>query len=719
MRLQVVRRLGWPGLDSLSRIGARLVRWRKTVVVVVVLVGLLLGLAALDLRVGFQVAGFFTSDDPELRATIAHYDRYETPDNTLLFGWPEADPLGEPALSRLRAFAAVAAGHRIVRGVVCLTAPELQPIGGGEPAGLAASHTFRHLLVGRSGDALGGVIRLGGWAAGELRQLVDDLEAHAASNGIGLRLCGLPYHTLEAARLVRTDMARFLPIGTAFATAFLFWLVPNVWLALLALLIVPLTLLATLGTMALSGVGMTMLTTTLPTLLLCMSIADGVHMVGRFCEERRAGHAPADAAVRTFAAMFWPCLMTSLTTIVGFLGLCRADLVDLRQLGWFAALGMGYAFVFTMALLPAVMSWVSGVPRERRHDPLLVPLRPALWALRLRPGFWLCVFGVVFAVGGAGACRLEIDHRITADLWDDSPEMVQMHWYQDHFVGIVPAEILVERRGGFGGADALRELAALRTRIEAVPSVDRTLSLADLHADGVPPLLLRGLAATGGLPAGLADADLDTARILAFRGDLGTRAYRTFLAAVEGCAAEFPDLRVRVVGTQRIGTEQVVRMTNDLAGSFFGSLLVILGLVWLQCRDLRLAFVVMASCLVPLVAVLGGMAAVGATLRPLLVIAFCIALGLLIDDAIHLAARWQEERRKGLRGGDAVHAMLTTAGRPVVTTTVLLLVGFATILSSEFRGTFAFGALVAIALIGAFVSALVLLPALLRITERR
>jgi predicted RND superfamily exporter protein len=54
----------------------------------------------------------------------------------------------------------------------------------------------------------------------------------------------------------------------------------------------------------------------------------------------------------------------------------------------------------------------------------------------------------------------------------------------------------------------------------------------------------------------------------------------------------------------------------------------------------------------------------------------------------------------------------------VVTTTLLLVGGFASILGSEFRGTFEFGALVCLSLAGALASAMVLLPALLRLRER-
>lgn len=701
---------GW-----LLTLGEGLVRWRKTTVVVMLALATVLGTGLFDLNVGFKVGGFFESEDPELRAAVAHYGAFDHPDNVLLFAWSETEPLAPAAVERVRRFSAAAAAEPLVRRVLSLTTAQLP--GERDPERLVASKTWRRLLVAHSGDAVGGMLVLRYWRPAELRTMIDGLHALAAAEGVELQLCGLPYHTIEAVRLVRADMRRFLPIGTAVSVVFLFWLVPHLALALLALLVVPLVLASTLGLMAWCGVDITMLTSTLPTLLLCMSIADGVHMVGRFLEQRRLGSDPAAAAAQTFAAMFWPCLLTSLTTVVGFLSLLRAELRDLRHLGVFAAVGMAFAFLFTVTILPAAMAWVGSLPR-RRADPGDALLRIARAALRLRPVWWLLVALAVLGTGGAAMTRLEVDHRITADLWPDSAEMVQMRFYEQRFVGIVPAEILVTSAGGFDAA-ALAQLAALRDRVEALDDVTRTLSIADLHADGLSPLMLRGLSLLPAMPVNLLDQSGTIARLIVLRGDHGTVVYRGFAAAVAAMAADFPAFEVRVVGSQRVGTAQVERMTRTLAGSFFGSIAVIFVLVWLSCRSARLALVAVMSCLVPLVSVLGGMALVGATLRPLTVIAFCIAIGLMIDDAIHLIARWREERDAGHGPDEAARNMLATAGRPVVTTTVLLLVGFATILGSEFAGTFSFGMLVLSSLVGSFVAALLFLPALLRLTASR
>ena len=383
-----LRPLEPPRTSPLLALGAFLVRWRRLVLLAVLAAAALLALGLAQLQVGFKVDGFFDSSDPRLQQAMAHYgdDAYQPPDRLLLFAWRDDAPLADASIERVRRFAAEAEQHAVVARVIGLHNASLPGLAGGAPAQVAASSTWRQLLVSRQGDAVGGMVELReGWHHDELRALCDALRERSAEDGRELNLCGLPYHTMISRQLVKDDMARFLPIGTAVSAVLLFWLVPHFLLALVALLVVPLTLVSTLGVMGFCGVEITMLTSTLPTLLLCMSVADGLHMVGRFLEERARDGDPKAAAVRSFAVLLVPCLVTSLTTVVGFASLLRAELRDLGYLGLFAAVGMAFAFVYTMLLLPPAMSFVTSREGRRPVDPAWFVVRTGALACSARP----------------------------------------------------------------------------------------------------------------------------------------------------------------------------------------------------------------------------------------------------------------------------------------------------------------------------------------------
>ncbi len=692
-----------------ARLAAWLLRHRLLSLLVVVAGTLALALPLGELKVGWSIAAFTRSERPELRAAGEHYDEFPVPDNLLLFGYPEPEPFGAPAQRRLAELERALRELPGVQQVVTLaSAPGVAGPLDGLRARLAESSTWRGVLVGRHEDALGGIVAL------EHGLRTDRLEAFFAGvaalpDAPALRFSGVPFHRHEVTHLVAADQRLYLPLAAGITSLLLLLLVPQVTLALIALLVVPFTLVATFGAMALAGVGITMLTSVLPTLLMAMAVADGVHMVQRFLEERRAGHEPRVAAERTLAALLWPCLLTSLTTITGFLSLTLTDNPDLRDLGLFAALGMAAAYLYTVVVVPAALASVHALPR-RRPLPLVAWTTAAATRLVLGPRWRVLVpTAALLLLAGAGILRLEQDSRLHDDLWQDSRVVQDIAWYERNFIGMMPGEVLVEAKGTLDEPQARAEFARLVAWLEQQPGVDRTLSWQDLAQDG-------GILAFGPVAqlAGLLSADRQRARVLMFRQDVGLREVLAFAEQVRAHAEQLRHIEARPVGVQWIASRLVDELTTDLGRSFAGTFATILILTMLWFRSIRAAIVAVVPNLLPLVLTLGLMGWSGIPLRPLTAITFCVTFGLAVDDTIHLLARWREERRAGRPRAAALTTMLEAAGRPVVITTLLLLTGFGTILTGSFRGTFQFGLLTGTALLAAMAGAMLLLPIGLR-----
>jgi len=682
---------------------------------------LVAGLAwpASQIDVGYSIAAFVAPDDPELQSAFAHYgDGLDAPDNLLLFGFDAADPLGAPAL---------ALTGRLVERLGAMGGVEQVLWAGGapgwvDPVKAARSQTWRRFFVGVGADGeetgTGGIAVLErGLGIDPRLALFERMRAAGRAEGVELRLAGLPHYVAHRVATVRADQGFFLPIATLMAALVLFWLIPRWTLALQAVLVAPLTVLSTIGTMSLCGVGITMLTAVLPTLLLAIAVADGVHLVGRFLELRREGWAPHAAAEEAMVRTFFPCLLTTLTTALGFLSLCVAQMSDLVDLGLFAAIGLMFAFGFTMLVLPAAMSMVEApVPAPRRGDPVgAIVGWLAVRAGRLR-GRVLAVAGLLLLAAVPFALQVSKDNHLLDDYWPDDPIVLETRAYEARHLPMVPGEVLVTTAGSFADDAAWAELEEVVRRLEAQPRMARTLSVVDPVQDGVPRFL--ALAGARSLPSPLLGPDGHVARILAFQEDLGAIYFREHRARVAAWNADLEHVTVAAVGGQVVGTEMIDRLVDDLAQSFAGSLAIILLLVAVLFRSLRLGVLALVPSIIPLIVNLGLMGAVGIPLRPITAITFCVAFGLAVDDTVHVLARYREERQVGRDRELALQQCLLTAGRPVVITTLLLLVGFGTILFSGFQAIALFGALVGLALLGALVGALLLLPALLRVTDR-
>jgi len=100
------------------------------------------------------------------------------------------------------------------------------------------------------------------------------------------------------------------------------------------------------------------------------------------------------------------------------------------------------------------------------------------------------------------------------------------------------------------------------------------------------------------------------------------------------------------------------------------------------------------------------------------VLVFSIALGLIVDNSIHLFGRIVQARREGLAPREAVGAALSTAGVAVLMSSLVIMGGFAALTLSSFRVISGLGTLVLLASAFSLLANLVILPAALHAFER-
>jgi len=167
-----------------------------------------------------------------------------------------------------------------------------------------------------------------------------------------------------------------------------------------------------------------------------------------------------------------------------------------------------------------------------------------------------------------------------------------------------------------------------------------------------------------------------------------------------------------------------LRLGETLIASQVRSLLLSLFLVWamfwILTRSLRLS----AIGILPLASAVGmtmglmGYAGIALDLGTVMVASVSIGIG--VDFAIHFIARYTQARADRAPVAAIREAMAST-GRALLYNTLSLGLGFSVMLGSTFTANIAFGALVGLTVLIAFVTTMRLVPALLLLTssERR
>ncbi len=109
----------------------------------------------------------------------------------------------------------------------------------------------------------------------------------------------------------------------------------------------------------------------------------------------------------------------------------------------------------------------------------------------------------------------------------------------------------------------------------------------------------------------------------------------------------------------------------------------------------------------------GIMGFMGIKLRPSTAMTFSIALGIAVDDTIHFLARFRQEYMKTGDVSGSVTKTLLTTGKAIISTTIILSLGFVVMVFSEFVPNHEFGILATIVLLIALAGSMILLPVLI------
>jgi hypothetical protein len=181
---------------------------------------------------------------------------------------------------------------------------------------------------------------------------------------------------------------------------------------------------------------------------------------------------------------------------------------------------------------------------------------------------------------------------------------------------------------------------------------------------------------------------------------------------------EIDGIRLEGVEIYQTGTTILVQRVYDLiVYSLLASFLVAFGLIFLTLlvllRTVRLALLAMVPNVLPVVFVFAALHLLGETLRPTTTLMASIILGLAVDDTIHIVARLRLEWVAGRSYEEVVSETLRKTSLGVISTSVILALGFLALLGSYFWSIHYLGLLTALSLAVALAYDLLLFPALL------
>jgi len=554
-------------------------------------------------------------------------------------------------------------------------------------------------------------------------------------DGDRLFIYGDAYFDALMSEEMEGDLYVLFPLALVLMVAVLFASFANVRGVMIPLAVVILSVLVAMGAMVLLGFPMTMVSFIAPVLLLAIGIADGIHVLNRYNEEVAHGLPKRQAILNTMHDMTGPVVMTSLTTATGFLSLLSSFFLPQKQFGVVTALGVVAAMLFSLVLIPAILS-ILKTPRVRDATRGLRPLTRVLLGferlvIRFRRPVLVATL-VIIGLMVAAIPTLDVETSNEEFLGRDHPAIEILHFVDEHFSGGMQIQIEIDTgaANGMKYPELLHRIMDLEAFLQS-QGVTKTISLTDLvremnqrfHADDPAYYVIPE------------DARMVSQLMALFSGDLGDMATADYRAGtvygmypmdssrdVSVLAREVQryldeqfdgDVTARMIGATILMDRMFSRMTSSQMIGLGTTLVAVTALVSLLMGSLIAGLIAAIPLVLTVTFSLGLMAYTGQPLDLMTLMVSAIAVGIGVDYSIHFISRFRREFRTDGDATRSLKATVRSTGRGITYNALTVALGFFILVFASFKGIRMFGLQIALTMVISALSAISIIPAVL------
>ena len=505
-----------------------------------------------------------------------------------------------------------------------------------------------------------------------------------------------------------------------------------------------------MGTIHLLGFKITVLTALIPPLIIVIGIPNCIFLLNKYHNEYKQHGNKVKALSRVIQKVGNATFMTNATTAAGFATFMITQTQILVEFGIVASINIILVFFISLIIIPSIYSYLPA-PKSRHlsHLERSWVNNLARWmekvVLHHRSSIY---FATVFLmlIAFYGVSEIETTGNIVDDIPKDDPISIDLQFFEEHFSGVMPFEIMIDthKKNGVNKLSTLKRIKKLEEVLLEYPEISTPTSIANLarfskqsYYNGNPNyyslpssqeknFILKYAKNTSNgstsIFSSFTDSTNSVARVSSRMKDIGTKQMGALRDSIRPkIDAIFPPQKydVSITGNSVLFLEGTTYLVKNL----FTSLLLAIGLIavlmaWMFSSS-RMVLVSLLPNLIPLILTGALMGYFGISIKPSTILVFSIAFGISIDDTIHFLAKYRQElKANNWNIRTAVVNALRETGVSMFYTSIVLFFGFSIFIASDFGGTVALGLLVSVTLLFAMLANLLLLPSLLLSLER-
>lgn len=485
-----------------------------------------------------------------------------------------------------------------------------------------------------------------------------------------------------------------------------------------------------------------------PIMILSMAFADGIHLVVNWIQGMHAGRDKRTAMVDSLRANMGAMSVTSLMTAAGFLTLHFNDSPPFRVMGYIVATGVIFALLITLFITAPLLAILPG-QAPKKISPLMSADSPQMGRLadfvikRRYP-----IFATLLLLAGlliSCVPRNQINDDIVRYYTPDTTFRQDMEFVNQHLTGIAELNYSLPAGGPEQISDPayLKTLDAFQQWLKTQADVTQVNSLVDIikrmnqvmHGDDpafyrIPDsreeiaqyLLQYELSMPFGMDLNyLIRFDRSESRVRVAVGTSSGQQIIAVDAAAKAWLQQHAPAAMQVEGASlslmfaHIGERSITGMF----GGMLGSLLMESLFVMLVFGAWRLGLASFIGNLIPIGMAFGAWALLNGNIDLGLTVVLGISFSVVVDDTIHFISKYEHARKTGLGPEDAIRAAFRNVGFALLTTTLVLGLGFAWLANSAIQITVNTAVVTVITIAFAMLVDLFLLPIIFLFIDKR
>ena len=303
-----------------------------------------------------------------------------------------------------------------------------------------------------------------------------------------IHYAGNPYITGAVPELIKSDASKLILSGLFIMVLLLYLNIRNINAVLMILLVIILSLVSMNGFMGWmfyftqnTIFNFTMISTSMPIVLLTIANSDGVHVVTHFFKQLRHKQDNRTAIESTMKAMGLPIFLTSLTTIIAFLAMFYAPITQLMGYGIVVSFGIFWAWFLSNSLLPSMLllsRWdlkANFISKLGFLEKFINNIGNIIFHYPRRT----LLIGVSFVLLGlVGISFLKVEVNIIKFFKPENSIRQSTEFVDQNFGGTM--SLLMRVNGDMNSPKTLNRISEIQDYIETHPEVKMTASLSDL-----------------------------------------------------------------------------------------------------------------------------------------------------------------------------------------------------------------------------------------------